>query len=173
MKKILILLLVLAYSFSSCEKDDICDANTPTTPRLIIDFYNNDDRLSTKNITDLGIVGDGLSTGILFTGVSKIQVPLKLTEDTTKYSFILNSKSTDPNLVYTDIIEFNYSRETVFVSRACGFKTLFNLNNDTDLPNPFVLNNDPQITNGSWIKDIIVEKYNLETENETHIKIYF
>lgn len=173
MKKILLLLLVLASSFSSCEKDDICDPTTPTTPRLIIDFYDNDNRINTKNVTNLGIIGDGLDTGILFTGVSKIQVPIKLTEDVTKYSFILNSKSTDPNLIYTDNITFNYSRKTVFVSRACGFKTLFNLNNDIALPNPFVLNNNPKATFGNWIKDITIEKYNLETENETHIKIYF
>jgi hypothetical protein len=36
-----------------------------------------------------------------------------------------------------------------------------------------VLNNNPNNTSGTWIKDITVEKFNLETENETHIKIYF
>ena len=36
MKKILLLLAFIALS--SCEKDDICDATTITTPRLIIEF---------------------------------------------------------------------------------------------------------------------------------------
>jgi hypothetical protein len=59
MKKILVLLLVVSVQlFSSCEKDDICDPNTPTTPRLIIDFYNIEDPTKTKNVTDLAIVGE-------------------------------------------------------------------------------------------------------------------
>ncbi|PWA05054.1 DUF6452 family protein [Flavobacterium psychrotolerans] len=173
MKKILLLIFVLTLSFSSCEKDDICDANTPTTPRLIIDFYDITNPTITKNVTNLGIVGDGLTTGILFNGVHQIQVPLKLTDDKTKFSFVLNAGNTNPALIYTDILEFNYSRKTVFVSRACGYKTLFDLNNDAALPNPFVLNNNPLATQGIWIQNITVEKYNLETENETHIKIYF
>ena len=40
MKKIFALSLIVLLSLSGCEKDDICDANTPTTPRLVIDFYN-------------------------------------------------------------------------------------------------------------------------------------
>jgi hypothetical protein len=72
MKKILVLLLVVSVQlFSSCEKDDICDPNTPTTPRLIIDFYNIEDPTKTKNVTDLAIVGDGMTTGILFPSENK------------------------------------------------------------------------------------------------------
>lgn len=167
------MLVVFSFSSSSCEKDDICDVNTPTTPRLIIDFYDITNPSIVKSVTNLLIVGNGLTTGILFNGVSKIQVPLKITDDLTKYSFVLNYGNTDATLVYTDTLEFNYSRKTVFVSRACGYKTLFDLNNNVTLPNPFILNNDPLITEGVWIKNMTVVKYNLETENETHIKIYF
>ena len=173
MKKILLFVLALASTFSSCEKDDICDANTPTTPRLIIEFYDNDNRENKKNITNLSLLGDGLTTTILFTTGTKIQVPLQLTTTSTKYSFTLNTENPNPALIFTDIIQFNYLTKTVYVSRACGYKVLFDLNSDSTLPNPFVLNDDPTTTNGNWIKDITVEKFNLETENETHIKIYF
>ncbi len=175
MKKItaFALLLLFALSFSACEKDDICDANTSTTPRLIIDFYDITNPTLRKNVTNLGIIANGMDTGILFTGVNKIQVPLRLTENSTKYRFILNSGNTNPDLIYTDTLEFNYSRKTVFVSRACGYKTLFDLNNDVALPDPYILNNNPAVTQGIWIQNIAVEKYNLESENETHIIIYF
>jgi hypothetical protein len=33
-------LFLFTVCFSSCEKDDICDANTPTTPQLVIEFYD-------------------------------------------------------------------------------------------------------------------------------------
>ena len=173
MKKLLRLIILISYSFSSCEKDDICDANTPTTPRLIIEFYDNDNRENRKNVTNLALLGDGLTTAIVFTTGNKIQVPLQLTTTSTTYTFTLNADNDNPALIFTDIIQFNYSTKTVFVSRACGYKILFDLNSDITLPNPFVLNDDPAVTNGNWIKDITVEKFNLETENETHIKIYF
>ena len=173
MKKLLLLIILISYSFSSCEKDDICDANTPTTPRLIIEFYYNDNRENKKNITNLSLLGDGLTAAILFTTGTKIQVPLQLTTTSTKYTFTLNANNDNPALIFKDIIQFNYSTKTVYVSRACGYKILFDLNTDSTLPNPFVLNDDPAVTNGNWIKDITVEKFNLETENETHIKIYF
>jgi hypothetical protein len=38
MKKIILLLFVIARS--PVVKDDICDANTVTTPRLVISFYD-------------------------------------------------------------------------------------------------------------------------------------
>jgi uncharacterized protein DUF6452 len=176
MKKIFLLLALVfvAGTFVHCEKDDICDANTPTTPRLIIEFYDISSPTTLKNITDLQLISDitGLDT-LVFNGVSKIQVPLNTDEDRSQFRFILNSESTDPLLIFEDTLEFNYGRETVFVSRACGYKTLFDLNNDISLPDPYVLNGNPNATTGEWIKNIIIEKYNLENENETHIKIYF
>lgn len=174
MKKIftIIAVILLLHLTTSCEKDDICDANTPTTPRLIIDFYDISNPGIAKSVTNLAIVSEGL-TPIFYNGVSKIQVPLNTSADLSKYSFILNNGNPDPSLVYTDNLEFNYSRSTVYVSRACGYKILFNLNNDAALPNAFVLNNDSTASEGVWIKNITVEKYNLESENETHLKIYF
>lgn len=41
LKKISVLLiLALVWISSGCEKDDICDPATATTPLLVIDFYD-------------------------------------------------------------------------------------------------------------------------------------
>jgi hypothetical protein len=50
MKKILLLLFV-AFFFSSCEKDDICSEDN--TPRLIIEFYDIANPANTKNVSSL------------------------------------------------------------------------------------------------------------------------
>lgn len=168
MKKIF-LLLVVVFSFSGCEKDDICDATTATTPRLVIDFYDvNVTTPTLKTVTNLGIVAPGFSTGISYNGVSRVYVPLKTTDDSTTMYFIQNGSDGDTTNDNTDILTFNYTRNNIFVSRACGFKTLFNLNTT----NP-ILQTEPATPDGAWIQNIVILKPNLETENEVHVQIYF
>ena len=169
MKKIFAL-LVIASAFSSCEKDDICDANTPTTPRLIIDFYDASDPTVLKNVINLKVIGDGMADDNplgVFNGVSQIQLPLKTTEELTKYRLILNSTNTNPAIVNEDKLQFDYTHEDKFVSRACGYKTIFKLNS----PNG-VTKTDATTPDGFWIQEINIETTNIETENETHIKMY-
>ncbi len=167
MKKILLLLVLSLFSFSACEKDDICDANTATTPRLVIQFYDITNPTVLKNVTNLKVIAEGMSEGIVFNGNGNtVSIPLKTTQNTTSYSFILNYGSVSYS--NEDKITFNYIRENLFVSRACGFKTIFSL----DATNPYS-HTDAIISDLLWIKDIRVEKNNIDTENETHVKIYF
>ena len=92
MKKIYLLFIcLLSISFSSCEKDDICEATTATTPKLIIEFYDILNPLVKKNITNLALKEINSTASLIFNGTSKIQIPLKTNQDLTKYSFILNS----------------------------------------------------------------------------------
>ena len=173
MKKIILLLFALALSFSSCEKDDICDTNTPTTPRLVIGFYDFLNPSVAKSVTNLKVVGDGMTSGVLFNGseltsASTISIPLKTVGTSTTYSFTLNSGNSNPALVDEDIIKFDYSTKELFVSRACGYKTNFTLDPTT----PYT-HTDPVAASQKWIKFISVEKNSIENENETHIKIFF
>jgi hypothetical protein len=172
MKRILALLLI-TICFSSCEKDDICAEET--TPRLILEFYDVTNPTVKKNVTSLKVTGyktdnytlltDSLDT---FSGVSKIELPLRITEDVTKYSLILNSTSTSvlPN---EDLLQFKYTRQNVYVSRACGYKTIFTLNNS---PNG-VIRTDNVIPESFWMQNINIQTTNINTENEVHIKVFF
>ncbi|RZJ54783.1 MAG: hypothetical protein EOO44_03760 [Flavobacterium sp.] len=176
MKKIISFLLLFAFGLSGCEKDDICDANTPTTPRLIITFYDINNPTLRKKVTDLKVIGLDQEEGIIFnesaldeaqyliTGDS-IAIPLKTNAETTTYDFILNSGSTNATSVNTDRIKFDYTHHEVYVSRACGFKSTFQSLTllRTDLPN----------SNGLWMRDLFLQTTNIEFENETHLKIFF
>ena len=168
MKKISILVLLVAILFSGCEKDDICAETTSTTPRLIIDFYDFTNPTLKKNVTNLGILGDGQSAVILFNGVSSIEVPLEITKDLTKYKFILNYDNSNPVFVNTDFLQFDYTRNNVFVSRACGYKTVFTLNPTS----PFT-QTDSDLLDGLWMKNITVLQSNISSEDETHLSISF
>lgn len=153
-------------SFSSCEKDDICDATTETTPKLIIEFYDILNPTVLKKVTNLAVKEVGSTAIIGFASESKIQLPLKTNEDLTKYSLILNS--TVATTANEDFLQLNYTRQNIFVSRACGYKTIFIL----DPTAPFI-KSETTIPENYWIQDITVETSNITTENETHIKIYF
>lgn len=179
MKKILFIIIVIAFTFSGCEKDDICDPNTPTTPRLVISFLDRTNS-TPKIVTNLKVIGKGMTQGIVFnenaivesdkylTNANTISIPLKTNEDITTFRFILNANNTNLDFVNEDVIQFNYTRQNIFVSRACGYKTIFTLNRD----NAFILT-DSENPEGFWIQNISVAEPNIEFENETHIKIYF
>ncbi len=167
MKKIPVLLFYLiSISFSSCEKDDICEATTETTPKLIVEFYDVLNPSTKKNVTNLAVKEINTSARLSFTGTSKIKIPLKTNLDLTKYSFILNS--TDVTIDNEDFLQFNYTRQNLFVSRACGFKTNFTL--DTTIP---YIKTETSIPDGYWIQNVVITTSNITTENEIHVKIYF
>ncbi len=169
MKKILAIFIV-AFCFSSCEKDDICADET--TPRIILEFFDVSDPTVKKNVTALRVTGfddNGvqLSTPLeTFSGVSVIKLPLKLTQDSTKYSLVLNNTSTINR--NEDFLEFDYGRERLYVSRACGYKTNFTLNSPNE-----VTRTDATPADNFWIRFINIQTTNITTENEVHIKILF
>jgi hypothetical protein len=140
-----------------------------------MEFYDVTNPTVKKNVTSLKVTGyktdnytlltDSLDT---FSGVSKIELPLRITEDVTKYSLILNSTSTSilPN---EDLLQFKYTRQNVYVSRACGYKTIFTLNNSPD----GVIRTDNVIPESFWMQNINIQTTNINTENEVHIKVFF
>lgn len=164
--KIFAIALLLANSFWSCEKDDICPEGTPTTPQVVIEFYDAANPENLKNV-NLRVVSPGFPEDTetnVHPGVSKIKVPLKTNEDETVLQFIQNGDDSDSINDNTDVLTFNYSRTDIYVSRACGYKTVFQLNEGS-----------PTLTNdgSNWISSLNVTQSNIQYENETHIKIYF
>ncbi|MBP6040271.1 MAG: hypothetical protein KA509_00540 [Flavobacterium sp.] len=176
---ILLLVTFVSIFFSSCEKDDICDANTITTPRLVLTFYDSNNPSVLKNVNQLKVVGEGMTEGIVFsptaigdskyvTNASTISLPLKVDQDVTTYHLTFNSGNSNAAVVFTDKIRINYTRKNTFVSRACGYKTTF----DLQPSNPIIHTATPS-SSAKWIQYISVEKTNIENENETHLKLFF
>lgn len=165
MKKI-ILLVLIAISFSSCEKDDICSDDT--TPKLVIEFFDITNPSNPKNVVNLKVKEVGQANSYFtFPSENTISIPLRITATATKYSFILNSA--DTTNANEDFLEFNYTTQNVYVSRACGYKTIFELNNDTS----GVIKTDAETPDGLWMQNVVKVTNSITTENETHLKIYF
>jgi len=151
MKKYIILFMAFLTTLLSCEKDDICvEENTPS---LIISFYDNDDHEQLKKLTNsyIWVVGMDSLNNYNNNSLDSIAVPLNLSENATKYIV--------ENNAIKDTIEFNYSRKDTFISRSCGYITIFE--------NLAIGNNTTH-----WIKDTEILNATIENETFTHINIY-
>tara|TARA_B100000989_G_scaffold184091_1_gene138548 strand:+ start:189 stop:674 length:486 start_codon:yes stop_codon:yes gene_type:complete len=117
-KKIFFYSLFIIFLFN-CEKDDICLEGTPGTPRLIIRFFDQNEKFTRKPLSNVSI--KALSEEeeyIIFSGDS-LAIPLKLVSNTTIYTFTLLDDSANQEKV--DTLKFNYKREDYYINRACGF----------------------------------------------------
>ncbi|WNH12036.1 DUF6452 family protein [Thalassobellus suaedae] len=177
MKKIslLVIIIITTIAYISCERDDICPENTPTTPNLIVNIYNAENIENKKNATNLLIIGVNNEEALgIYTSTNNIVLPLNTNEDTTQYilhnNYKVNNNGTpdDPSDDYAegnqDIITINYTREDVYVSRACGYKTVFknvtfNIEPDTD----------------NWIESSqpTNDNQSVEDEEEAHYIIFY
>ncbi len=174
MKKISILILISILLFT-CEKDDICADTTPTTPRVYIEFYKTNTPDQLKNVSKLYVIGEGKDAPLEeYNGTStknKIFLPLKTNTTQTKYilhkNYAINDNETpdNPDDDYItgnpDTIVINYAPEVVYVSRACGYKTIF-----TNLT--IVVENDDD----NWIDYEIPATDNEPVTNEEHAHYY-
>ena len=160
-------LLLFILAFNSCEKDDICAETTPTTPKLIIEFYDSANPENTKNVTNLKVTGfndanEGVDLpSVNITTTNTINLPLRTDKDQTKFTFHKEYDSGNLSSGNPDIVTISYQREDVFVSRACGFKTIFKeliLTVETDGDN--------------WILDYEIINSTVENEITAHVKIF-
>ncbi len=154
--KISILLLVITTI--SCERDDICIE--PTTPKLIVRFYDKNNHDNLKSVTNLQVEIDSLGVFIPYgetQTTDSIAIPLRIDIDYTKYRFI--KEYGDATNEKTDEFTINYQRELQFVSRSCGYKTVFMNNTISNLSN-------------NWIESISVNQQNILNEKEAHLTVY-
>lgn len=165
------LLLIVSTYLLSCEKDDICAGTTPTTPSLMIEFYQKESPSVPMSISKLEYYVDGSTKIDSVNNITKMKLPLKTDEDVTKWNLTYNRTIGNVKIVNTDALEFSYKRTVTYVSRACGYKTTFKLEpNLQDKPNPILT--DPK-GDGFWISgEPIVITTNIENEDKVHIKIY-
>lgn len=126
MKKQFILLFLIAISFSACEKDDIC--LSPTTPKLILRFYDAANPAELKPVINLSIWAEGKDSipNYRSVDVDSVAIPLNTNAAQTIYHLKINNTTGNTADNQYDKITISYTAEEVFVSRSCGFKMIFN-----------------------------------------------
>jgi hypothetical protein len=151
MKKYITIIALTIITILSCEKDDICI--DVTTPSLIFRFYNNDSQTDLKqiNLDSVWVENKIKLEEYVNLSLDSIAIPLDLNEDNTTYII--------ENNAIKDTLKFSYTRSDVFVSRSCGYKTIFeNLQIDSNTTN--------------WIKNISINNSTIDNETSAHISIF-
>lgn len=155
MKKLVYLFAFVLAGFISCEPDDICLAETPGTPSLIIVFYDNDQPESKKEVPNLQVKGLGLEAEFYSGTTDSIAIPLKINENAT--DFLLSK--TENDILFEESITFKHDSYDRFLSRACGYQKIFT-NLSTERTNSIV-----------WIESIEIVTDTISDINNTHVKI--
>ena len=190
MRKVLrkVSMLTLLLLTIACERDDICAEGTPTTPRVLIGFYDIANQDEFKPVSRLTAYGEDLvldengqptqpvtnsaATLVFNTNTTELALPLLVgTEgDEVVTRFVLEQSTNfrlDDNANTSsneDILELRYKPQFVYVSRACGYKSVF-----TELE--VVPISDPD----NWIINVVInENINgtVENENTIHVQIF-
>lgn len=175
MKRYIIPIILVFLGFGallSCEKDDICSESTPTSPMLVIDFYEFLNPSVSKSFQKLEIFDvENPEKILVFEGENQILLPLKTDSQTSTYIFKLYYTNINVVMTNEDVVEIRYTKDDIYISRACGYKSNFTLS-DSDPLNP-----NPKITDSGsdelWIKETIVRQPVITNENETHLDILF
>ncbi len=174
MKKFSLLAILAILIGISCERDDICADSTPTTPHLIIRFYDINDQEQTKQVRLLTVngvddLGNPLDNIVTSVSTDSIVLPLRFQEEgiITKTRFELKRDSdfdTDTNdttFSNTDVIEVSYTPEFVYVSRACGYRSIFKTAQNTLIPDT-----------DNWVFSYEIINPTIDNEQAAHIILY-
>lgn len=163
---LLLAAMVFILSITSCQKDDICSEATPTTPLLVITFYDSDNPSEPKDVEGFNLIAEGVSDSLYASPqtTDSIAIPLKTFQAFTRYKFIVNLGEEEENPIPTNVdeVEFGYFPNEVYVNKACGFKTEY-----LDLQAVVEQEN----AGKNWIEDIVVERTTVKDETSAHIII--
>ena len=155
--KIIIALIILLYS---CEQDTICIEET--TPHLIIRFYNETDHSKLREVVNLKVSVenslDELVEIVSIVDTDSIAIPLNVDLDYTKIYLSKNTSETT-GIGINDEFTINYDRKDVYVSRSCGYKTIYSNISTTNVSD-------------NWMESISVIFTEINNENQAHLEIF-
>lgn len=131
-----LLFLVFLSVISGCERDDLCAAAIPKTPGLVVRFFDAAKPDSLLAVTNMRVkfvgIDDSLTIGTSFTfNLDSIAIPLKTGVGELLTQIVLINNATDTLLRNADTLDVSYLAEKEFISKACGFKNNFVLQNIT------------------------------------------
>lgn len=155
--------VLITLFISGCTRDDICSEQTLTTPLLVIEFRDVNNRVEAKAVQDLRILINNSDSTVVVSAVNDtiVSIPLDTENNASSFLFILNQSNADNQNI--DTVTFSYNREELYVNRACSFKMNYN---------QLAIDVDDEPIGDSWILDSEILNPVVANENEAHITIF-
>ncbi len=154
-----IFLTILIFLFA-CEPDDICLSEIDDTPKLLIGFYDKNSG-NLKEVENLKIQGLDNDQIYVFETIDSIGIPLINNKNLTTFNLTKNFEEDDVDSGNNDKMFVNYNPNWIYISRACGYITNYDIDN-------LIIENDIE----NWIIDSEIITYSIKDEENIHVKIY-
>lgn len=152
MRKIWFLFLFLFLN-SSCEPDDVCSEANPSTPQLVFRLYDSSQPNELKAVDTLRIMSLGNQAPLEFINTDSIVFPLQVNANKINTDLTISNGTTDR-------IEIDYLSNDVYLNRACGFQSTFQIHTiEVDQP-------------ANWINSIEIVTNEVIIDTLAHVKIY-
>lgn len=155
---------IISVFLGACESDDLCDRPV-NTPRLVVRFHDVDATSTKKTVNNMIIYGK--DNNLILTNATTDSVALPLKIETLSTTFVMvsdavydtaSSTITSGNVA---TVTFTYGIEEEFVSKACGFRVVYN-----------TLKASVESSDNSWIKSVNVKNTNVKNESSAQVHIY-
>ena len=152
MRKIWLFFLLLFLN-SSCEPDDVCSETIPSTPHLVFRLYDSSQPNELKAVDTLRIISLGDQAPIEFINTDSIVFPFQVNASKIYADLTISNG-------ITDRIEIDYLSKDVYLSRACGFQTTFQIHT-IEVDQPI-----------NWVNSIEIVTNEVIIDTLAHVKIY-
>lgn len=154
-----IFLTILIFLFA-CEPDDICLSEIDDTPKLLIGFYDKNSG-NLKEVENLKIQGLDNDQVYVFETIDSIGIPLINNKNLTTFNLTKNFEEDNVDSGNNDKMFVNYNPNWIYISRACGYITNYDIDN-------LIIENDIE----NWIIDSEIITNSIKDEENIHVKIY-
>lgn len=156
---------LLALGLSACEKDDICSGSESETPNVVIRLFDRLDPEIPKAAVKIAAIAEGFNDTLIFRSTSAIDLPLQINTSETTWNLVLYVPNVSNDTThFRDQLRFTYTPEALYVSKACGYKTIFHEFNAVKTT---------PISNETWIRSINRLTNELTNTDNAHLQLYY
>ncbi len=137
----------------SCEPDDVCNVESPSTPQLVFRLYDANQPSQLKSVDTLRVKDNENEFILQLINTDSIAIPFQINSNKMDFDFMISGGISDELLI-------DYQTQDMYLSRACGFQSTF------------IINEIEISSNQSWINTIEIVTNEILVDTLAHVKIY-
>ena len=137
----------------SCEPDDVCNVENPSTPQLVFRLYDANQPSQLKSVDTLRVKDNENESILQLINTDSIAIPFQINSNKMDFDFMISEGISDELLI-------DYQTQDMYLSRACGFQSTF------------IISEIEISSNQSWINTIEIVTNEILVDTLAHVKIY-